>query len=91
MRLPDAVHMFGFTGRSYTLEQVKGRFAVLARDNHPDMQQAPGANRFDMAKLVEARDILIANHAGDTACIQCNGVGSIKGRACGKCHGDGVV
>lgn len=90
MREADARKLFNLRP-PYTQEDVLTRFRELVKAQHPDM----GGRGMDMAALVEAKALLLSNHAGDIPCIMCDGVGQIKGRLgmyeCTMCQGDGVV
>lgn len=89
MREADARKLFNLRP-PYTQEDVLIRFIELVKAGHPDTGGAA-----DIGQLVEARTLLLSNHAGDIPCIMCDGVGQIKGRLgmyeCTMCQGDGVV
>ncbi len=75
----------------YTVSDVRQAFVAACNAAHPDAGAIPG----DLDKIVEARDLLMSNAAGDIACNQCGGSGYIKGRLgvydCGRCGGEGTV
>lgn len=70
----------------YTRADIQRRFTELAKTGHADM-----GGLMDMAKLVEAKEILLANHTDETPCPLCHGVGYIKNRRCTQCKGGGAI
>ncbi len=90
MRLSDARKLLGLHN-GYTASDVRQRFTELAKAGHADLGGCA-----DMAQLVEAKDLLLANHAGDIPCPACGGRGSTLANKfvalwCERCDGNGVI
>jgi hypothetical protein len=72
----------------YTADDVRAAFVREVNVNFSN----PHA---DMDQITKAKDTLLGNLAGEFACVQCNGVGYVRGRVgsveCSRCGGEGTV
>lgn len=74
----------------HTREEIADAFRAKVRACHPDS----GGTGGDMAALVAAKDLLLANSVVETPCKTCQGRGYIGrgfGLKCSRCGGTGNV